>query len=140
MYTFHVNPGELLCKGKWLYPITEAHNWYFVKEEDREFVVQTQCVIDTYVQTEPVSLENGLPSNDGATEHMKELEENLKPLHIDDHDHYFLMDWATEMDDWDHYEVTPEEDPKNDIGSDSDNGDEEHGEYEADHICTRYSL
>ena len=37
--TFHVNKEEWLCKGKWLYHIPEAHNWYFVKEEDQELVV-----------------------------------------------------------------------------------------------------
>ena len=99
--TFHVCEGEWLCKGTWLYSVPEARNWYFIKQDDIELVVRMQHVIDAYVQMKPVSSENRLLSNAGDVGHRMQLEELLKSLGIDDEVHDFLIDRATEMEDWD---------------------------------------
>ena len=109
--SFSVKQGEWLCKGKWLFHVTDADNWYFVKENADYITVRMQQVVSADVRLLPVGDGNRLPPSCDDGPRRSYIERKYKPMKILDVDHDFLMDRAAEMEDWDHFEVTAENDP-----------------------------
>ena len=124
---FQVRRGEWLCEGKWLFHIPDAPNWYYVKEKEDTVVVRMQQVVSADVRMIPVGPGHKLPETCGDASRRTYMEKKYKPMKILPSDHDFLMDRASEMEDWDHYEVTPDDDPDG-YGDDPDGYEDEEGE------------
>ena len=99
-----VRTGEWLCKGKWLYELAGAPNWYFLKPRDAHITVRMQQAAATDIQMNEVGPGNRLPASCGDRGERLHLEGTKRPLKISGEDHDYLMDRACKMEDWDHYD------------------------------------
>ena len=56
-----VKEGEWLCQGKWLYPLSNAPNWYYMKRQNERAIMWMKQVVAADIQMALVSPGNRLP-------------------------------------------------------------------------------